>query len=235
MKNSFIIIGLILLFVSTQAQKKKSKDNPIWFNLEVKAGGGTSILMNKNISSDDQINHTGLQFYPAYGIGIGTHFTKGFAMQVEKCWTTFGQKYKYKNGLPSQNLKLSTNEWGLFIRRTSESGGFAGLGFKMSYLSKSSIDSTFNNFKSNLSFINLEFGGPIWLTNIFDININMRIGYCLSDIVCNKDYQPGAYKTYDSYKPTSPLVLQLMVGFNWHVGYWAKSNCKHTGFLFFTN
>jgi len=234
MKKSFLIIGLIFLFVNTQAQKKKSKGNPIWFNLEVKGGGGTSLLMNKNILNDNQIN-TGLQFYPTYGIGLGSHITKDFAVQVEKCWTTFGQKYTYKNGFPKQNLNLTASEWGLFVRKTSESSGFIGLGFKTSHVSKASIDSTSQSFKSNLAFINLEFGSPIWLTNIFDINLNLRMGYCLNDIVSNKNYQPGAYKIYNSYKPTSPLVLQLMVGFNWHIGYFATSNCKHSGFLLFTN
>lgn len=235
MKNTIFIIGLLFLFVSSHAQKKKtSKDNPIWFNLEVKGGGGTSFLINKNISGDDTIK-TGQQFNPAYGIGLGVHFTKGFAMQIEKCWSNFGQKYTYSNGLPAQNLSITASEWGIFLRKTSEGSSFVGLGFKTSHISNASIDSTLQNFSSNLSFINLEFGGPLWLTNIFDININLRLGYGLNDIVSNKNYQPGAYKKYDSYKPTSPFVAQLMIGLNWHVGYFATSNCKHKGFLLFTN
>jgi hypothetical protein len=234
MRHLLLIFGFIFLFLFTQAQKKKSKDNPMWFNLEVKGGGGTSLLFNKNISGDKQIK-TNPQLYPAYGIGLGTHFTKSFAVQIEKCWSTFGQKYSYSNGLPEQNLILTASEWGIFIRKTSEGSGFIGLGFKTSHMSKVNIDSTLQNFNSNLSFINLEFGGPIWLTNIFDINFNLRFGYGLNDIVSNKNYQPGAYQVYPSYKQTSPVVIQLMVGLNWHVGYWATSNCKHTGFLFFTN
>jgi hypothetical protein len=234
MKYSFLIIGLVLLFNSTQAQKKKSKDNPTWFNLELKGGGGTSFLFNKNISSDDTIK-TGQLFNPSYGIGLGVHFTKGFAVQIEKCWSNFGQNYTYKNGFPAQNINLTASEWGLFIRKTGEGSGFVGIGFKASQLSKSSIDSTFGYFNKSLSFINFEFGGPLWLTNIFDININMRIGYGLNDIVSNKNYQPGEYKKYDSYKPTSPLLVQLMIGLNWHIGYFATSNCKHKGFLLFTN
>lgn len=235
MKNICLIIALVLLFASTQAQKKKkSKDDPLWFNMELKGGGGTSLLLNKNISGDDQIK-VGQQFNPAYGIGLGVHFTKGFAVQIEKCWSNFGQNYTYKNSLPAQNLSLTASEWGLFIRKTSKGSSFVGLGFKTSHIGKSSIDSTLQNFNKNLAFINLEFGGPIWLTNIFDINFNLRFGYGLNDIVSNKNYQPGAYKVYPSYKPTGPVTIQLMVGLNWHIGYWATSNCKHTGFLFFTN
>ena len=236
MKNIVIIVGLLFLFFSSQAQKKKkSKDDPVWFNLEAKAGVGTGLLINKNISSDDQINQNGFQVYPTYGIGLGVHFPKGFGVQVEKSWMTFGQKYTYKNSLPDQNLKLSSDEWGFFIRKSSEGDSFIGLGIKAAHLNHTSIDSLDQNFKKNFAVLNLEFGGPIWLTNIFDINVNLRFGYGLSDIVSNKNYQPGAYKLYSSYKPTSPLIIQIMIGFNWHVGFWANSNCKHTGFLFFTN
>ena len=129
MKKFILIIGILTFCLGIQAQKKKSKDDPLWFNLEIKGGGGTSLLVNKNISGDDQIK-TGQQFNPAYGIGLGAHITKDFAVQIEKCWSNFGQNYTYKNGLPTQNLSLTASEWGLFIRKTGKGSGFIGLGFK---------------------------------------------------------------------------------------------------------
>ena len=49
MKALFLFVILSSLWLGSQAQKKGSKDNPVWFNLEVKGGIGTILLSNKNM------------------------------------------------------------------------------------------------------------------------------------------------------------------------------------------
>ena len=155
MKALFLFVILSSLWLGSQAQKKKSKDNPVWFNLEVKGGIGTSLLSNKNISGDENINAMNFNFYPAYGIGIGAHIKNYLAVQIEKSWSTFGQKYTYKNELPSKTLVFNSNEIGLFVRKTSETGGFVGLGFKVANISKSDSSSLYSK---NLDFLHFEIG-----------------------------------------------------------------------------
>ena len=85
MKALFLFVILSSLWLGSQAQKKGSKDNPVWFNLEVKGGIGTSLLSNKNISGDKNISAMNFNFYPAYGIGIGAHIknkNNAFIMQI---------------------------------------------------------------------------------------------------------------------------------------------------------
>lgn len=233
MKTTLAIVILSIICVCANAQKKKkSKDNPVWFNLEVKGGIGTSLLSNKNISGDKNINAMNFNFYPAYGIGIGAHIKNFLAVQIEKSWSTFGQKYTYKNELPTRTLVFNSNEIGLFVRKTSETGGFIGLGFKVANISKSNIDSI-SVYSKSLNFLHFEIGGPVWQNNMFDINLNIRFGYGLNNMVSVENYNPGAYTVYTKNATTHPITAQLLVGFNWHVGYWAVSNCKHTGFNFF--
>lgn len=229
MKTSISIIIIFALCICAKAQKKKSKDNPVWFNLEIKGGIGTSLLTNKNISNDKNINTMNFNFYPAYGIGIGAHIKNFLAVQIEKSWSSFGQKYTYKNELPSKTLVFNSNELGLFLRKTSESGGFVGLGFKVASIGKS------DSLNKNLNFLHFEIGGPVWQNNMFDINLNIRFGYGLNNMVSAQNYNPGAYTVYTKNATTHPITAQFLVGLNWHIGYWATSNCKHTGFLFFTN
>ncbi len=234
MKIALLIICAGFIF-GAQAQKKKPKDNPTWFNLEIKGGGGTSLFTNHNISGDKQINMYNFGFYPVFGVGFGSHITNSLAVQIEKNWNTLGQKYTYKNGLPDKTYKLKTSDLGIFVRGTGDGGGYVGVGFKMSNVSNSSIsDSTFF-FRRKLNFVHFELGGPLWQNNMFDVNLNIRFGYCINDMVNNKLFEPGAYTVYPSHAGTYPLTLQAMIGFNWHIGYFATSNCKHKGFLLFTN
>lgn len=236
------LIGLLIVFTIISsgafAQKKKSKDDhPFWFNLELKGGGGPSIFSNKNISGDKQINLYNFSFNPVFGIGLGCHITNKLAVQIEKNWNTLGQKYTYDNGLPDRSYKLRTSDLGFFLRGTKESGGFVGIGFKMATINENSLSAADSScfFNTNLNFFHFEFGGPLWQNNLFDVNLNIRFGYCLNDLVDNKTFQPGEYAVYPSYSATNPITLQAMVCFNWHVGYFATSNCKHKGFILFTN
>lgn len=236
MKN-IISVLLILAVFSAQAQrKKKSKDDqPPWFNLELKGGGGTSFFTNKNISSDDQIKSNNFGFNPVFGVGFGCHIIPQLAVQIEKNWSTLSQKYTYKNNLPDRTYKLKTGDFAFLIRKTSLTGGYVGLGFKMSSVSDFTNPDSLNYFNNKFNFLLFDLGGPLYTNNIFDINLNFRFGYGLNDMVNNKDYQPGAYTTYPTYKPTSSVTIQAMLCFNWHIGYFATSQCKNKGFILFTN
>jgi len=225
-----LIIELFVFSTSIYAQKKKKKDNPVWFNFELKGGVGTSLLSNKNISGDKNINAMHLNFYPSYGLGIGAHIKSYVAIQIEKSWSTFGQKYTYKNELPTTTYKFNSSDIGFYLRKTSESGGYVGLGYKSSNISKTDSIKYFNK---NLSFLMFEFGGNLWQNNMFDINVGFRFGYGLNNMVNKADYNPGAYTVYSKNAPTHPITGQILIGLNWHIGYWATSNCKHTGFNFF--
>ncbi len=232
MKNTLLIIVCALFWFGVQAQKKNANDNPTWFNLEVKGGGGISMFGNNNVWGDGDIGSFNFKFNPAYGVGLGIHIVTGLAVQFEKSWSTISQKYTYNNSLPDRSYDFNSNEWAFFIRNTGEgeNGGFIGLGYKASSIS--GADSMFL-FNKKLHFLQVEFGGPLWQNNMFDINLSMRLGYCINDMVSADNYHPGAYTTYPKYSPTHPITAQLLLGLNWHIGYWATSNCKHTGFNFF--
>jgi hypothetical protein len=240
MKRIFIIFVSLVLGTTVFGQKGNSgeKKDPVWFNLEAKGGLGTCMLYNGNILGDDHINIYNFKPYGAFNIGLGVHFTKGFAIQFERDWNNFTQKYTYDlPSYPDYEIKFNTTEWGMYLRGTSEGGSFVGIGIKLARLHKVIINGadSAGMFRQDVPFGLFEAGGPLWSTNIFDINLSVRFGFCILDVVDNGNYQPGAYTTYPSYSRTYPATAQLLIGFNWHIGHFATSNCKHRGFVFFTN
>lgn len=235
-----IVFALMFLSISINAQKLTKKDHPVYFSLEAKGGITTALLTNNNVADDEYINYFNPMVSPSFGIGFGTHFTKDITLQIEKNWTEFKQKYIYLNNIPEKIYKFKTGDIGFFVRGTGENGGFVGIGFKMAKLAKVSVNDSIvqgDYFAESMNFLHFELGGPVWQNNMFDITINFRVGYCITDISKAENYTPGAYLPYpeDSYTGTYPLTVQFFTGFNWNIGYFATSQCKHKGFLFFKN
>lgn len=236
MRHVFPLL-LVLLCNEIQAQKK----DPIWFNLEPKAGISATMLLNNNISNDKNIKPVPLNTFLVFGAGLGIQFTRKFSTQIELLKTDYGQAFKYSNNVPDNNVvKINATDLVFVFRGTNEGMGYSGLGLKQSYVSNVSdgimgdVSGSFN--KSFISVI-LDLGIILYHNNIFDINLNLRFGYAISDAGKNTGYQPGGYpaSAYGSYKPTNPASAQITFNFNWHMGYFATAQCKQKkGFVFFT-
>ncbi len=240
MKYSFLLLFLFLS-VFLNAQKKEV----IWYSFEPKVGIASSILLNKNISDDKTIKPEYLNTYPVFGAGLGVYFKKIVCTQIELLSTKYGQSYNYESiESAKNNVRINSTDLVSVARGISDGMGYSGFGIKQSFISKvvdDSLGDKTNKFKKHFLSIVLDLGFILYHNNVFDMNMNLRFGYALSDAgksESNQFYQPGQYSSaiYDSYKPTNPASVQLTLNFNWHVGYFATSQCKQKkGFIFFSN
>lgn len=238
MKYLLFLLILLNCFV-VNAQKK----DPIWFNLEPKIGIAATWLINNNTYNDQNIKPINMNLSLVFGAGLGIQFTKKFCTQIEVLKASYRQSYNYENSVsPKNNVKINTTDLVFVARGTSEKMSYAGLGFKQSFVSNVADVAVGNktaDFNKNFTSILLDLGSILFHNNIFDINLNIRLGYALSDAGKNSSipfYQPGRYATavYDSYKATNPASVQITLNFNWHVGYFATAKCKQKkGFVFF--
>lgn len=239
MKHFFLL--LIVLFSSLIYAQKK---DPIWFNLEPKIGIATTLLLNNNISNDKNIEPINLNTYLVFGAGLGIQFTKKVSTQIEVLKTDYGQSYNYENNVsPKNNVKLNATDLVFIVRGTSEKMAYSGIGIKQSFVSNvtdGALGDKTSEFNKHFLSVVLDLGFILYHNNIFDINLNIRLGYALSDAGKNNSntfYQPGQYpaNAYSSYKATNPASAQLTFNFNWHMGYFATSQCKQRkGFVFFS-
>lgn len=234
-------IIIIFFFIISQYVAGQKKE-PIWFNLEPKAGIATTWLLNKNISNDKNIKPVNLNVFPVFGAGLGIQFTPKICTQIDILKSDYGQNFNYENSVSDKNnVRINSTDLAFIVRATSEKMTYAGLGIKQSFVSKVSdgalgdVTERFNNFSS----IVLDLGFILYHNNVFDLNLNIRLGYALTDAGKNESplyYQPGQYLTavYDSYKATNPASVQITFNFNWHIGYFATSQCKRKkGLVFF--
>jgi hypothetical protein len=178
-----------------------------------------------------------------YGAGLGIQFTKKIGTQIEVLKSGYSQAFNYKDNITSKNsVKINTTDLVFLIRGTSDRMGYSGFGIKQSFVSNvtdgnniyGDVNSKFN--KHFLSVL-IDLGFILYHNNIFDINLNLRLGYALTDAGVSSDYQPGQYPAahYSGYKATNPASAQLTFNFNWHMGYFATAKCKQkTGFVFFS-
>lgn len=243
-----LLVSLILISILASVHSYAQKKTPVWFNLAIRGGYGNSILINNNIFDDSNIDIDYLS--PSYSFGgrIGINFEQGFSIVVEVMSSSFGQKYYILNDPGNYTKKLTVKSFDkLFILRAQgETGGYFEVGPKFSEIINvaetntiyTPTNNTIENFSKTHFSLVLGLGGGIVYHQNFDINMGIRISYAITNIMAGEDYpiNDDVYDTsgYSSYSTTNPLTAQIILEFNWHVGYFVTSKCKGgTKFLLF--
>ncbi len=251
MKNILVITFAVLFSFGTQAQRPKSVIK--WFSIGLKGGYGNSILINSDVSGDENISMNYLT--PSYFYGGRLTFTYGdkLGLGIEYNQSSFGQKYDIKNDaqLYNKNLKLKSRDLLIFLRLSGESGVYLEIGPKFSTLKsvsvENSVDDSFvsdNNFMDYYApkYTGLMFGAGLSLvrTERFQAHLGFRSSYVFSDILA--EHSDNAYILNDgvyrpSYLPanakTTPFSLQFVLEAEYFFAFWGDAKCGRGRLMFF--
>jgi hypothetical protein len=241
----------LLIAFGAEAQRRKSVVK--WFSIGVKGGYGNSVLINSDISGDENVSMNYLT--PSYFYGGRLTFTYGdklgFGVELNKAG--FGQKYDIKSNDITYNkyLKMSSRDILLFLRLSGESGGYFEIGPKFSTLKtlsvSNSIDDNFrpvDNLKDYYApkYTGLMLGAGLSVVRTERVNVHFgfRGSYVFSDIV--SDHSDNGFILNDfvyapSYLPanakTSPFSLQLVLEIEYFFAFWGDASCGRGRLMFF--
>ena len=126
--------------------------------------------------------------------------------------------------------------------RHNKDGRYVEIGPRMSLISNSNRTDDFyteefnpNYLNNNIFGITVGFGGYMMGTENFGITAGARLGLGLSDLISNegKIANMPALKSYEAYKETFPVTLELVFEANLDFAYLAKAQCGRRKLLTF--
>lgn len=243
-----VLFALILALIASPSfgQKKKKKKGkkeeiPTWFYLQAEGGYGNSMFLNGNASIDPDIKMSFVN--PSYSIGgkIGMVFPFGAGLAFELSSSGHNQKYEIISNVDGstyeKNVSLKTFDKAILIRGVSTTGTYIEVGPQFSTIKTSALSSA-AEFRHGMTSMVFGFGGAFYFHPSFDLNMGVRIGYSMGNIMVSGDcpYADTDYSIahYATVEKTTPFVAQLKLGVNWHIGYFQKAKCDgHVEFLMF--
>lgn len=225
-----------------------------WLDIGIKGGYGFGILNNANIWNDTKYNHR-LNGSGFFGGKIGLNFNENHEITVDFIYGDFKQAFRYDIDLPkldSTSTITPTEEHSseitftkmdiIFMYRHNKDGRYVEIGPRVSLISNSNRTDDFyteefnpNYFNNNIFGITVGFGGYMMGTENFGITAGARIGLGLSDLISNegKIANMPALKSYEAYKETFPVTLELVFEANLDFAYLAKAQCGRRKLLTF--
>jgi hypothetical protein len=236
-----LFFPLLILFISFSLAAQKSK---AWFEVGVKGGGGLSLLISKNLWDDKKTVAPSFSGCYTYGGRLAINFNESHQLAFEGGWGMRSQKYTFLIDKVEydRTLKLNVNDLFVLYRYNGGNGGYVELGGSHTLIKKGmektatgTTDDVKDFFTSYTSGI-LGFGGNIAQSGSFTWTMGVRIGYSFTDALsaaggAGETYSyplndPVIRKEYSSYKATKPITIQVLMEFNFDLGYLARSNCK---------
>jgi hypothetical protein len=205
----------------------------VWFDMGVKGSYGITMMSNKNIFDDRDVDH---QISGGYGIGvsIGTHFGDHQGVIVEYMRSSGKQDFDEELGVvQSNNYEWTTNDV-LILYRYTGYGAYFEVGPKIGFVSD--VMNTYHGnptmdvthlFEDKWISGVLGFGSYLAGSDLFSLQIGLRLYYQFGDMI-NEDGQAmdlPAYIEYDSYEKTNLISAQLHLEFNYAFGRFAKTSC----------
>lgn len=206
----------------------------VWFDLGLKGTYGLTMMANKNIFDDRDVDH---QLSAGYGFGasIGVHFGDHQGFLFEYMRSTGKQKFDEETGTTQHNnYEWSSNDV-LILYRFTGYGAYFEIGPKISFMSD--VMNTYHDmpaadvsqfFEDKLYSGVLGFGSYLAGSDLFSLQIGVRLHYQFGDMV-NAEGQANnvpAYIEYDTYKKTNAIAAQLHLEFNYAFGRFAKASCR---------
>jgi hypothetical protein len=255
MKKIVFLIFILSISAFAQAQHgKKSRGNKSvikWLSLGVKGGYGNSVLLNSDVSGDKNVTMNYLT--PSYFFGGRLTFTYGdvVGLGAELNASHFGQKYNIKTSTQAytKNLKISSQDFILFLRFSGESGGYFEIGPKFTTLKTITVtNSGTGNFNPETDFINyytpkytgimLGAGLSVVRTERFSLHLGIRGSYAFSDMVSDHNhYILDDFVYHPSYLPvnakTNPLAVQAVLEAEYFFAFFGNASCGKGRLMFF--
>ena len=231
MRNLRMIVLVIIAFCATVPVFAQGA----WFDIGIKGAYGLTMMGNKNIFDDRNIDHRISGGY-GFGVSLGVHFGQNSGVLVEYMRSTGNQKFDDES--TSSNLLIDyqwqTNDV-LLLYRFSGNGGYFEIGPKASFLSDISLEvegTTVENvdqwFEDTWFSGVLGFGTYIAGSELFTIQAGIRLHYQFGDMVNDAGENAGwpVGTVYESYKQTSLIMAQFHLEVNYAFGRFAKESCR---------
>ncbi len=241
MRKLLAVLTGIFIFTSSFSQT--------WFDLGLKGGAGTSILMNQNILEDMDYNH---RISPAYCFGakIGFNLSENHEVTFDIMYNEFNQHFLYNtydslnNSSPLLKSKLSYHSLSyLLLYRFNKEGRYSEIGASIESILKCSIQDdnssnlqiTKNDFTKSNPAIVAGFGAYLLGSDNFGITTGLRISYGLSDLISEsgKNIQLPNFKSYPNYTASHPLSIVFIIEANFDFAYVSKAQCNRRKLIFF--
>jgi hypothetical protein len=207
----------------------------VWFDMGVKGSYGITMMANKNIFDDREVDHKITGGY-GFGVSLGTHFGDHQGVLIEYMRSKGKQNFDEEMGsvVQANNYNWSTNDVLLLYRYTGY-GAYFEVGPKLSFVSD--VMNTYRDqptmdvtpyFEDKWISGVIGFGSYIAGSDLFTLQIGLRLYYQFGDMI-NADGQAlnlPAYVEYDSYKKTNAVAALLHLEFNYAFGRFAKASCR---------
>ena len=240
MRKLLTLITCIFILSSSYCQT--------WFDLGLKGGFGTGIIMNNNIWDDPDYNH---RLSPSYSFGgkIGFNFNDNHEITLDILFNKFQQDFLYNQFdsiTQSDPLYKSSLSYGsisyLLMYRNNKDGRYSEIGTSIESLLNSSrtdensqpaIDlERFN--KTQLNVV-AGFGAYLLGSENFGITTGIRISYGIKDIFSEngKSINLPTLKQYDTYSASHPLSILFVLEANFDFAYVAKAQCSRRKLILF--
>jgi len=206
-----------------------------WFDIGVKGAYGITMMANKNIFDDRQIDHRLSGGY-GFGVTLGAHFAEDHGILVEYMRSTGGQKFDDERTATKQliDYEWTTNDV-LLLYRFSGNGGYFEIGPKVSFVSDimRELEGTpmtdVSDFYEDKWYSGvLGFGTYIAGSEVFTIQAGIRLHYQFGDMV-NESGQAAGFpvnETYESYDKTNLIMAQIHLEVNYAFGRFARRSCR---------
>lgn len=233
MKKLTLTLSSLLLVLVLNAQE-------IWLETALKGGAGMSFLMNKNILDDNSYRNA---LTPMYGFGakVAVNFGAWHGIALEVLFNSSSQKWDYTLTNVSGDLRNEVKWKSLeayLLYRYIRNRTYLEVGPMYSIIR--SVEQTDNEvqvndpdpfYEDNYLAGVFGFGGYLGGSETFSVGLGLRVHYGITDFVSDAGRAagyPNPVRTniYDSEAKTHPLVAQLLLEFNFGIGYWAKTSCS---------
>ncbi len=248
MKKYFLFLLLSVFFINSAISQRKTQ-NIKWFSIAAKAGIGNSILFNKDISADKNVNLNYLTLSQSYGGRFTFTFGDNLGFGTEILFSSFGQKYDIKNNNDTnlKNLKFKSIDFIPFFRYTGNNSAYVEIGAKFS--SVNSIAETnsnslavvrnnlINSYETKFTSPVFGFGIAIYKTDRIDINLGARFAYSLTDISPDKTFNivdDNFYTPdYQENATSNPFSAQAIFEVNYFFAFWGDASCGRGRLMLF--
>ena len=241
MRKLLAVLSSIFIFATFHTQS--------WFDLGLKGGYGTSILMNNNIWGDVDYNH---QISGSYSFGgkIGLNFNENHEVTFDLMYNEFSQNFLYNqydsitesSPLYKSAISYKSLSYILMYRHNKE-GRYSEIGTSIESIMNVQREDEIDNFQGidNNDFIKSEaniiagFGAYLMGSENFGITTGVRISYGLKDLISisGQNKNLPTFKQYESYSASHPLSIVFIIEANFDFAYVAKAQCSRRKLILF--
>lgn len=248
MKN-FVLSLLLILTIQLQLSAQA------WTDIGIKVGYGTSWLLNGNIFDDNSYSHQytwGYNYGAKAGINVGEHIGITFDAIISE----LGQEFSYTIGTTEFSNSIEWRNLDLYLMfRNSRRGAYFEIGPMLSLVREvkqkdTGVGALRDEFTDVTPFYSENYlsgviGGGAFLAggDRFTLMLGMRVHYAFQDFISEAGQLRGTapsadfespfpntlrnnQEVYSDYADTNPLFIQVLLEFNFGVGYFAKTACS---------